>query len=90
MGLNQLEVDIHYNDGSTQKVLVSIGTMMAYELAFDKVFLRDSKQIHAQAWVTWRQCQKMNPDVPSFEDWAETVDWLNYDFSLAPKEPSNG
>ena len=91
MGLNRVEVEVYYSDGTTQMVGISIGTMLAYEVAFDKIFLRDSKQTHAHAWVTWRECQKINPsDTPSFEDWAATVDWLNYDFTLAPKEPRSG
>ena len=90
MGLNRVDVEVYYNDGTTQRVAISVATMMSYETAFDKIFLRDHKNTHAHAWVTWRQSQKINPDVPSFEEWAETVDWLDYDFTLAPKEPRSG
>lgn len=79
MNVHQMKVDIHYSDGTEKKIGLSLGVLVAYEIAFNQSFGKGVGTMQGQAWVTWRQCQKIDPDTPSFEDWAETVDRLYFD-----------
>ena len=86
----QMKVDIHYADGTEKKIGLALGTLVAYELAFEKSFAQNVTNMHTQAWVTWRQCQKMDPDTPSFEEWMDKVDRLYIDIPKPPDDSENG
>ena len=90
MADHQLTSEIFYTDGTRQKIVIAMGTVMDYESAFEKVFLRSASEVYAQAWITWRQCQKIDPDTPTLEEWAETVDWLYVVFPKPIEEHSSG
>ena len=90
MSQQLVTVDIHFMDGGSKKISLALGTIVAYEIAFDKMFADAIDSVHCQSWLAWRQCQKIDSDTPSFEDWVSTVSRLYFTFPKRPKDLETG
>lgn len=64
---------VTYADGSTAKVKTVLGDILAFEDAHEGRTL-DSQAISDLTWLVWRGLRRVEPSIPEFKEWADTVD----------------